>query len=196
MGSSITGRCNDARSEEMDFTLWFNFDSYYDFGELLSILIILVSFPWHEDTPKHNIMSECGRCELSFWSRLASRSISRLIISSNPHISWMEKRYSFSERKEESPVLPILSTSPPPMPPSRLTWPSFWLESLLWVWFTFWLFFQFIQPTWLYASTVFAALLTLARHLDFGYCLWPLLWGHAVTSTQLAIPALVAVSHC
>ena len=87
MGSSITGRCNDARSEEMDFTLWFNFDSYYDFGELLSILIILISFPWHEDTPKHNIMSECGRCELSFWSRLASRSISRLIISSNPHIS-------------------------------------------------------------------------------------------------------------
>ena len=58
----------------------------------------------------------------------------------------MGKRYSFWERKEESPFLPMLSTSPQLMPPSRLTWPSFWLETLLWVWFTFWLFFQFIQP--------------------------------------------------
>lgn len=66
MGSSITGRCNDAGSEEMDLTLGFNFDSCYDFGELLSILIVLISFPCQEDTPKHNIMSECGRCELSF----------------------------------------------------------------------------------------------------------------------------------
>lgn len=38
------GRCNDARSEEMNLIFWFKFDSYYAFGELLSILIVLISF--------------------------------------------------------------------------------------------------------------------------------------------------------
>ena len=188
MGSSITGRCNDARREEMDLTVWFNFYSCYDFGELLSILIVLISFPWQEDTPKHNIMSECGRCDWPAAKFLGSYQVTHTY-------PWMGKRYSFSERKEESPIVPILCTSPQPMPPSRLTWPSFWLEALLRVWYTLWLFFQLIQPTWLYASTVFAALLTLACHLAFGNCLWPLLWGHALTSAHLGIPALVAVSH-
>lgn len=56
MGSSITGRCNDARSEEMNLLLWFKFDSYYDFGELLSILIVLISLPWNENIHKHNFI--------------------------------------------------------------------------------------------------------------------------------------------
>lgn len=196
MESSITGRCNDARSEEMDLTLWFNFDSYYDFGELLSILIILISFPWHEDTPKHNIMSECGRCELSFWSRLASRSISRLIISSNPHIS-MNGEEMFLLREEGGKPSPAhivhKSSAYASFTPDLaliLTWePALGLVYIL-------ALFPVHSANLAVCSPVFAALLTLARHLDFGHCLWPLLWGHAVTSAQLAIPALVAVSHC
>lgn len=45
MGNSITGRCNDARSEEVDLMLLFNFDLYYDFREQLSVLIVFISFP-------------------------------------------------------------------------------------------------------------------------------------------------------
>lgn len=44
MRSSVTGRSNDAKSEEMDLMLWFNFDSYWEFGELLSVLIFLNFF--------------------------------------------------------------------------------------------------------------------------------------------------------
>lgn len=36
MRSSIIGKCNDARSEDLDLILWFIFDSHYDFGEHFS----------------------------------------------------------------------------------------------------------------------------------------------------------------
>lgn len=71
MGNSIMGRCDDARSEEMDLIMWFNFDSDYDFRERLSVLIVLISFLLNKDVYKYNII-KCIRFELSFWSRWTS----------------------------------------------------------------------------------------------------------------------------
>lgn len=69
----------------------------------------------------------------------------------------------------------------------RLTWPSFWLETLLRVWYAFWLF-QLLQPTWLYFRCVCCA-----PHPCLSAWFWEL--PLTLTSAHLGIPALVAVSH-
>ena len=117
------------------------------------------------------------------------------IISSNPHIS-MDGEKIFLLREEggkPSPAHTVHKSSThasfSPDLALILTWdPALGLVYIL-------ALFPVHSVSLLYASTVFAALLTLACHLDFGYCLWPLLWDHALTSAHLGIPAPVAVSH-